>query len=150
MKLIEQYMELQKKIQMEINSGQFQPEKLSVYQELNYRIDVLETMRDFCKAAPVTCDTRMLVTHFRVLDTYIRFLTTERKIGCQTNEDTQKKRDAAYQALSSVVQDYQKRFSGFQVTAPDQYRKSISDTIQAFLCVWLQYRTAYIPIERCV
>ena len=148
MKLIEQYHELKKKMQTELQAGKLRPEQLFLYQELNYRVDVLETMRDFCQSAPVTCDASVLVTHFRIVDTYIRFLLGERRVGCQTDEKGQKERETAYQALNSVVQDYLKRFAGFQPAAPELYRKSISDTIQAFLCVWLQYRTTYISIQK--
>ena len=39
-----------------------------VYQELLYRIQVLETCQMLCKTAPVTTDTRELVGHYQLVD----------------------------------------------------------------------------------
>ena len=103
-------------------------------------------MRDFCNAAPMTVDVRTLCTHYRVVDAYIRFLTSERQLGCKTDEEGQKKRETASAALSKVVQDYQRRFSSFQATSPEQYKQKITETINTVLPIWLQYRTTYINL----
>ena len=146
MKLIEYYLQKQEEARKQITAGTYKPEQLLILQELNYRICVLETMRDFCRSAPITTDVRQLCPHYRVVDAYIRFLMSERQLGSKTDEDGQKKRETAMSAFSKVVQDYQRRFSSFQATTPDQYKKVIESTINAVLPVWAQYRTTYINL----
>ena len=143
MKLIEYYLQKQEEARKQIEAGAYRPEQLFMLQELNYRICVIETMRDFCRSAPVTTDVRQLCTHYRVVDTYIRFLMSERQVGSKTDEDGQKKRDTALSAFTKVVQDYQRRFGSFQATTPDQYKKVIENTINTVLPVWAQYRATY-------
>lgn len=100
MKLIEYYLQKQEEARKQIEAGAYKPEQLFMLQELNYRICVIETMRDFCRSAPVTTDVRQLCTHYRVVDTYIRFLMSERQVGSKTDEDGQKKRDTALSAFT--------------------------------------------------
>ena len=138
MKLIEYYLQKQEEARKQIEAGSYRPEQLFMLQELNYRICVIETMRDFCCSAPVTTDVRQLCTHYRVVDAYIRFLMSERQVGS--------KRDTALSAFTKVVQDYQRRFGSFQATTPDQYKKVIENTINTVLPVWAQYRATYISL----
>lgn len=146
MKLIEYYLQNQEEARKQITAGTYKTEQLFMLQELNYRICVLETMRDFCRSAPITTDVRQLCTHYRVVDAYIRFLMSERQLGSKTDEEGQKKRETAMSAFSKVVQDYQRRFCSFQATTPDQYKKVIENTINSVLPVWAQYRTTYISL----
>ncbi len=146
MKLVDQYHVKQGEIRAQIEEGTYPPDRLFQYQELTYRICVLETMRDFCKSAPATTDLRTLSTHFKIVDAYIKFIMTERQLGCKTDEDGLKRRETAHLALEKVVQDYGRRFSGFKASAPDQYQKQVTDMINAVISVWLQYRTTYINL----
>ena len=45
--------------------------KVLQYQELLYRIDVLETCQMLCKTAPVTMDMKSLVAHYQLVDAYV-------------------------------------------------------------------------------
>lgn len=46
-------------------------DKVLVYQEILYRIDVLESCQLFVKTAPVTTDTKVLAYHYQMWDVYI-------------------------------------------------------------------------------
>lgn len=52
-----------------------------VYQELLYRIQVLETCQMLCKTAPVTTDTRELVGHYQMVDAVLFCAGREHAFG---------------------------------------------------------------------
>ncbi len=146
MKLIDQYLEKQKAVRAHIEAGELPPDQLFYFQELNYRICVLETMRDFCNSAPQTTELRILSTHYRVVDAYVRFILAERQFGCKTDEDGEKRRETAHTALEKVVFDCARKFSGYQVSSANQYKEQITTAINTIMPVWLEYRTTYIKL----
>ena len=60
-----------------------------------------------------------------MLDAYVQNLARERRYGPNRGPDTQKERDAAQVNLERVIQDYRKRFTGFQPAEPEAYQKEI-------------------------
>lgn len=68
--------------------------------------------------------------------------------GPNRGPDTQKERDAAQVNLERVIQDYRKRFSGFQPAEPDAYQKEIGRVITTLLPAWLQYRNTFVPLQK--
>ena len=91
-----------------------------VYQELLYRIQILETCQMLCKTAPVTTDTRELVGHYQLVDAVL--------------------------FCAGKVADCRRRFSSFQAKSPEQYRQSISAMVGKVLVAWVQLRNTYVPI----
>ncbi len=146
MTLIEQYSEQCKKLDEKISAGKLAPEELCVYQELKYRICILDTLRGMCVSAPITTDTEVLFKHFKIVSAYLRFLREERKLGNKTDEEGIKKREAGANSLERVVADWIKRFGSFTPTTPELYKKQISECINAVLPVWCQYRNTYINV----
>lgn len=67
--VLEQYIDLKGRISAKIAAGNFPPEQMLQYQEMLYRIDVLETCMAFGKTAPVTMDQPVLSYHYQMLDT---------------------------------------------------------------------------------
>ena len=57
-----------------------------VYQELLYRIQVLETCQMLCKTAPVTTDTRELVGHYQLVDAVLFCAGKEHAFGAPVQE----------------------------------------------------------------
>ena len=104
------------------------------YQELLYRIEVLETCQMFCKTAPVTTDLKVLIGHYQLVDAYVQCIGRERRIGLPADE--------------KIVADCRKRFSSFQPSTQDLYKRSISTLISTVLPVWLQMRNAYTKIDK--
>lgn len=51
---------------------------------------VLETFRAICNTAPITSETEVIKKHFRITDSYINFVISERRFKPQ-NPDIQKK-----------------------------------------------------------
>ena len=79
--VLEKYCKQRENMNAEIAQGAFTVEKLLVYQELLYRINVLETCMNFCKTAPVTPDLRALTDHYQLLDAFIQCMLLERRLG---------------------------------------------------------------------
>lgn len=117
-----------------------------VYQELLYRIQVLETCQMLCKTAPVTTDTRELVGHYQLVDAVLFCAGKEHAFGAPVQEKGKAQRKAAGENLAKIVADCRKRFSSFQAKSPGQYRQSISAMVGKVLVAWVQLRNTYVPI----
>lgn len=118
------------------------------YQELLYRIEVLETCQMFCKTAPVTTDLKVLIGHYQLVDAYVQCIGRERRLGLPADEKQRVYRKTATEALEKIVMDCRKRFSSFQPSSQDLYKRSISTMISTVLPVWLQMRNAYTKIDK--
>ena len=134
---------LQRMSQQQITAGD-----LWLYGEILYRIGVLETCQMYLRSAPITNEMSFLVGHYQMLDAYVQNLARERRYGPNRGPDTQKERDAAQVNLERVIQDYRKRFSGFQPAEPDAYQKEIGRVITTLLPAWLQYRNTFVPLQK--
>ena len=75
MTLLEQYNTKLGEMNDKIRAGQLPPEEMLVYQELVYRIAVLNTCKAFCAGAPVTMETAKLCCHYQVVAMYIKMLS---------------------------------------------------------------------------
>lgn len=117
-----------------------------VYQELLYRIQVLETCQMLCKTAPVTTDTRELIGHYQLVDAVLFCAGREHAFGVPAQDQRKAQRKVAGENLSKVVTDCRKRFSSFQAKSPEQYRKSITAMVSTVLVAWVQLRNTYVPI----
>ena len=69
-----------------LQAGKMTLKDTMVYQELLYRIQVLETCRMLCKTAPVTTDTRELVGHYQLVDAVLFCAGKERAFGVPVQE----------------------------------------------------------------
>ena len=121
------------------------PADLWFYGEILYRIGVLETCQMYLRSAPITREVPCLQGHYMMLDAYVQNLARERRYGPNRGPDTQKERDAAQVNLERVIQDYRKRFTGFQPAEPEAYQKEIGRVITTLLPAWLQYRNTSGP-----
>ena len=107
-------------------------QELLVYQELLYRIQILETCQSLCKTAPVSTDMKELLGHYQLVDAVLHCAAKERK--------------TAGENLEKITVDCRKRFSSFHASTPDQYRQSVSALFGTVLPAWLQWRNTYVPI----
>ena len=129
-----------------LQAGKMTLKDTMVYQELLYRIQVLETCRMLCKTAPVTTDTRELVGHYQLVDAVLFCAGKEHAFGAPVQEKGKAQRKAAGENLAKIVVDCRKRFSSFQAKSPEQYRQSISAMVGTVLVAWVQLRNTYVPI----
>lgn len=118
-----------------------------VYQELLYRMEVLQVCQMFTATAPVGDSMKAMLMHYQMVDGYFESLRGERHIGKTTDEKEQKQRDTAIQNLYRVIMDYRKRFSSFSPGSDERYKKEITKAITTVLPAWIQVRNAYITIH---
>ena len=128
--------------------GEFSLMQSMEYQELLYRIEVLETCQMFCKTAPVTTDLKVLIGHYQLVDAYMQCIDRERRIGLPADEKQRAYRKTSSEMLEKIVTDCRKRFSSFQPSSQDLYKRSISTLLSTVLPVWLQMRNAYTKIDK--
>lgn len=130
-----------------MENGDLQFEQALQYQELLYRIEVLNGCRILCRTAPVTMDVSAMVRHYQAADAYIQCISEERRLGTPADEKQAARRKTAADALNRTLEDWRKRFGSFQPTNPEQYRQALSAYINTVLAVWLQLRGAYTTLE---
>lgn len=147
MSKLNDYMELRDNFRKKIEEGNFEPKEMLVFQELNYRIEVLETFQCFCKTAPVTADAGIIGYHHQLVLAFVKKIVTERQLGERSDQEGTKRRETAQNSLQSVVDDCSKRFSAFRAESEGQYQKALGAFINTILPVWLQYRTSYVDIK---
>jgi len=146
MTLLEQYNVKLNEMNEKIRAGQLPPEDTLVYQELVYRVAVLNTCKAFCASAPIGKETTLSCYHYQVVVIYIKMLSNERQVGSKTDDDGKKKRAAAKETIDRVMNDGVRRFGSFNPATEDLYKKTISEFINAYVSVWIQYRNTYINI----
>lgn len=117
------------------------------FQELLYRICVLEVFQQFAKSAPFSGEMKSLISHYAIVDAYVENLKRERDIPSPDNPDAQKKRETAFTAMLSVIEDYRRRYASYKATGPEQYGKDIGRTIATVLPAWVQYRNTICEIK---
>ena len=117
-----------------------------VYQELLYRIQVLETCKMLCKAAPITTNMNDLLLHYQLTDTLLSCMTEERHMGFPADDKGKAQRKTAVENFHRVLSDFRKRFSSFWAEKPEQYQQAISAMVNTVLPVWIQMRNTYVPI----
>ena len=116
------------------------------YQELVYRIGILEILQTFVKSAPVTDDLHALFAHYQIMDGFIEHLKRER-FSLSKNADRKTQQLTAVDSLMSVITDYRKRYNTYCPKTPDQYRSDIGRTIAAVLPAWVSYRDTMTEIK---
>jgi len=123
------------------------PAQLWNFQELLYRIEVLEVLKQLAAAVPLSDDMKVLTPHYKVVDAYIENLKTDRCYPAAFNEDHKKQRETAHASLCAVIGDYRKRYGKYAPQSPEQYQKDIGRTIGTVLPAWIQYRNTINEIK---
>lgn len=143
---LEQYIEKRAELESQVKAKNLPPKSLPVYQELNYRIDVLDSFKAFCRAVPLTTDNNVMSYHYALSKRLIDAMLVEHRIGEKTDEEGKKKRETSHSALERVIQSGCKKFVQYNATTQDQYKTDYLAYINTILPIWIQYRNTYINI----
>lgn len=142
---LEQYNQMKQQLSAKIADGTMTGDQLLGYQELLYRISVLESCMNFVKTAPVTNDMKVMSFHYQVVEALFTCLIQERQFGVPANDALKKQRDTALNNLHTVVNSFRKQFQSFKPATPEAYRAAVTKMVNTILPAWLQYRFTYIP-----
>lgn len=142
---LEQYYQTKQQLSAKIADGTMTVDQLLGYQELLYRISVLESCMNFVKTAPVTNDLKVMSYHYQVVDALFTCLIQERQFGLPADEAMRKQRATALSNLQTVVNSFRKQFQSFKPAVPEAYRAAVTKMVNTILPAWLQYRFTYIP-----
>lgn len=142
---LEQYNQMKQQLSAKIADGTMTGDQLLGYQELLYRISVLESCMNFVKTAPVTNDMKVMSFHYKVVEALFTCLIQERQFGVPANDALKKQRDTALSNLQTVVNSFRKQFQSFKPATPEAYRAAVTKMVNTILPAWLQYRFTYIP-----
>lgn len=142
---LEQYYQTKQQLDARMAASKFTTDQLLGYQELLYRISILESCMTFVKTAPVTADLKEMSFHYQVVDALFICLIQERQFGVPADEKMKTQRATALSNLQTVINCFRKQFQSFAPTSPEAYRDAVSKMINTVLPAWLQYRFTYIP-----
>ncbi|MFR5774387.1 MAG: hypothetical protein ACLUFZ_01685 [Oscillospiraceae bacterium] len=139
------YYQNKQQLNARISENKLTMDQLLGYQELLYRISILESCMNFVKTAPVTADVSAMSYHYKIVDALFTCLLQERQFGIPADEKLKKQRATALSNLQAVITSFRKQFQSFAPTTPEAYRDAISKMVNTVLPAWLQYRFTYIP-----
>lgn len=142
---LDQYYQTKQQLNTRFAEGKFTPDQILGYQELMYRISILESCMTFVKTAPVTADMKAMSFHYQVVDALFTCMLQERQFGIPADEKLKKQRATALSNLNTVVTSFRKQFQSFAPSSPEAYKETVSRMINTVLPAWLQYRFTYIP-----
>lgn len=144
--LLEEYNQKRASLFEQVIRGSYPVDQLLAYQELLYRIDVLESCLAFVRTAPITPDSRILGYHYRVLDCFLTCILQERQFGPPADEKQHKQRQTAQSNLNTVINTFRKRFQSFAPTNQNAYSNEIQTMINTILPAWISYRNTYVAV----
>lgn len=142
---LDQYYQTKQQLTARFAEGKGTSDQILGYQELMYRISILESCMSFIKTAPVTADMKAMSFHYQVVDSLFTCMLQERQFGIPADEKLKKQRATALSNLNTVIISFRKQFQSFAPATPEAYRENISRMINTVLPAWLQYRFTYIP-----
>lgn len=144
--ILDQYRERQAEYYKQIETATLPLTSIIVLQELSYRIAVLENFRMLCMTAPVTMNTREMGYHYQIAAARVKALLFEQRFGPKVDEEGEKRRDTAHNALERVISDMVKRFGSFSAATKETYKQNFNSSVQAVLSVWIKYRDTFVQI----
>jgi len=119
-----------------------------VYQEVSYRIHVLESLRALSMTAPEGMDSHQLFAHFTWVDAFITFMAGERLYAPSQDPDERKRQETAMKTLQEIIASAKGKFRNYAPASPKQYRQDITTLIKVIIPPWMQYRDTYFKLDR--
>lgn len=147
MKLIDKYISAKKALEEKASNAKLDVPQLMELQELNYRIDVLDTTRLMLMTAPASKDGKLLCHHYSLVSAYMRYLFKDRQLGNKADDELKNKRETSNEALVRVIEDGCKRFKSFKAETEDTYKKQLNEFVGNVLTIWVQYRNTYVYLK---
>ena len=144
---LEDYRAVKMKLDPLAEQGNLSIAQIIEYQELTYRIEVLETCQLLCKTAPLTTDMAMIVDHYRIVDAYMQCIGRERLLGKPADDKLMTIRKTTGEVYSKILIDSRRRFANFQATNLESYKSNICTFIGTLLPAWLQMRNSYTQLN---
>ena len=108
-----------------VKAGKMTFQDTMVYQELLYRIQVLETCKMLCKVAPITTNMNDLLLHYQLTDTLLSCMAEERHMGFPADDKGKAQRKPRWKIFTGCLPTSESAFPAFG-------RKSRSSTSRPF------------------
>ena len=100
------YYQNKQQLNARISENKLTMDQLLGYQELLYRISILESCMNFVKTAPVTADVSAMSYHYKIVDALFTCLLQERQFGIPADEKLKKQRATALSNLQAVITSF--------------------------------------------
>ena len=146
MTMLEEYNAKLKNVRAKIGEGKGTPMDAFAYQEIKYRIGNLETFNAIGACTPVTTDKNAISLHYEVTTLLLKSLIDERCTGGRTDEEGKKKRETAKNTLITVFNSGTNKSRSLVLDTDQVYKAYISEFVNAFIPVWIQYRDTLFKI----
>ena len=144
--ILENYLNLKSMLDAGMQAAKPDPAQIWQYQELLYRIEVLQTCQMFQKSAPESADVKTILPHYQMMDAYVQNLMQERQNAPGPDKQMFQ---TAYNSFYGIVSDYRKRFGSFApCNDTGKYGKEIAAVIRTVLPAWIQYRETCVALAK--
>lgn len=145
MSLLQDYVVLKNELEDRMD-GTLAVNYLLDYQEVAYRVCVLETLKTFSESVPDAEDEKVINYYGKALAAFLKGLADDHKFAPKANQETLKKRETAAKALCSVCDDVGKKIVAYKPSDRKEYQKDIAKMIKPVTIVWAQYRNTLVAI----
>ena len=145
---LENYWGIRRQIEDDMGRAPATAEQILLHTELVYRISVLDTFQMFCRSASTITALPAMMSHYKLMDSFVESLTRDRRYGPSRGPDTENERQAADTSFTRVVADYRQRFSSFVPDPPEAYAQEIGKVVNAIIPAWLQSRNTFVPLTK--
>ncbi len=119
---------------------------LLLYQELGYRVLVLDTLKAFTDTVPDIEDGKAVRSHTKALMNYIQTIPDGNKFAPKVDETGKKARATALETLREVCEDACDNLDEYVPESQENYAKELSKILRPITSVWSQYRDTLIAI----
>ncbi len=119
---------------------------LLLYQELGYRVLVLDTLKAFTDTVPDIEDGKAVRSHARALISYIRAIPEGYPFAPRADAAGKKARETALATLQDVCEDACDKLDTYVPEKTEEYVKDVGKILQPVPNVWRQYRDTLIAV----
>lgn len=122
-------------------------QQMLMYQELNYRIQILESLAFLLNSAPRTDDNKKMRRHYMMVDAFLQHMMRERKYKKPALPDLQDALEVARESLQQIYDDFKARFASYEATTAKKYKQDVMNFVISVLMAWIVYRDMFLPID---
>lgn len=116
------------------------------YQEIAYRLYVLDVMKRLSEAIPETQEPSEQETHYQLMTRFLHGLVNEQDVISPPPQTASAERECAKMMLINVLTDGVCRMQGNTFLEPSGYQLAAKNLLQTTMVTWIAYRESLISV----
>ncbi len=145
MSLLQDYVSLKNEVEDRMEGAKAW-KRIVLFQELSYRVFVLETLQAFMNTVPDIEDGKAVNYHVKAMIAYLQDLPDEHKFALKADEEGKEARETALKALQKACKDACRKLDEYEPEEQEEYIKGIKKILGSVVKVWAQYRETLVAV----